>query len=147
MIDSDMNQIRELLLGEFESKTKNEFKSIYRELSEIKEKNQQDMDKLNKSLQQKYQYLENSINTQLNSQQKINSDKFKSIEKEILIQQEYNNKVFNTLKKQFEKRLNSLKEDYTQKNVSKESMASMFFEYALKLKDESIEDKLKKNIK
>jgi len=147
MIDSDMNQIRELLLGEFESKTKNEFKSIYRELSEIKEKNQQDMDKLNKSLQQKYQYLENSINTQLNSQQKINSDKFKSIEKEILIQQEYNNKVFNTIKKQFEKRLNSLKEDYTQKNVSKESMASMFFEYALKLKDESIEDKLKKNIK
>lgn len=146
MIDSDMDQIRELLIGEFEVKTKNEFKSIYRELDELKEQNQQDIDKLNKILQQKYQYLENSITTQLNSQQEINNNKFTSIQKEILIQQEYNNKVFNTLKKQFENRLNILKDDYTQKNISKESMASMFFEYAVKLKNDNIEDKLKKNI-
>ncbi len=147
MIDSDMDQIRELLLGEFKEETKNEFKSIYRELDEIKEKNQQDIDNLSKLLQQKYQHLENSINTQIKSQQDINEDKFKSIGQEIFIQQEYNKQVFNTLKKQFEKRLNTLKDDYTQKNVSKESMASMFFDYAVKLKNENLKDKLKKNLK
>ncbi len=146
MIDSDMDQMRELLLGEFEEKIKNEFNSIYRELEEIKEKNQQEIDKFNKLLQQKYQYLENSINTQIKSQQDINGDKFKSIEQEIFIQQEYNKQVFNALRNQFEKRLNALKNDYTQKNVSKESMATMFFEYAMKLKNENLKDKLKKNI-
>ena len=146
MIDSDMDQMRELLLGEFEEKIKNEFNSIYRELEEIKEKNQQEIDKFNKLLQQKYQYLENSINTQIKSQQDINGDKFKSIEQEIFIQQEYTTKAFSTLNSRFEKKLNALRDDYTKKNVSKESMATMFFEYAMKLKNENLKDKLKKNI-
>jgi len=147
MIDSDMSQIRELLLGEFEKQTKNEFQAIYRTLNEIRESNQQDIEKLNKILQKKYQYLETTISTQLNSQKEFNINKFKSIQDEINIQQEYTTKAFNTLNSRFEKKLNIIKEDYTQKNVSKESMATMFFEYAMKLKNESVEDKLTENIK
>ena len=147
MIDSDMSQIRELLLGEFEKQTKNEFQAIYRTLNEIRESNQQDIEKLNKILQKKYQYLETTINNQLNSQKEFNINKFESIQDEINIQQEYTTKAFKTLNSRFEKKLNLIKEDYTQKNVSKESMATMFFEYAMKLKNESVEDKLTENIK
>jgi len=147
MIDSDMSQIRELLLGEFEKQTKNEFQAIYRTLNEIRESNQQDIEKLNKILQKKYHYLETTINNQLNSQKEFNINKFESIQDEINIQQEYTTKAFKTLNSRFEKKLNLIKEDYTQKNVSKESMATMFFEYAMKLKNESVEDKLTENIK
>ncbi len=147
MIDSDMAQIKELLVGEFERETKNEFQAIYKTINELKEQTQQEIAKLDKILQKKYQYLETNINNQINSQKEFNINKFNSIQEEINIQQEFTTKAFNTLNSRFQKKLNSIKDDYTQKNISKESMATMFFEYALKLQNESIKDKLTENIK
>ncbi|MEA1953809.1 MAG: hypothetical protein U9O24_05410 [Campylobacterota bacterium] len=154
MTSNDMNQIRDLLIGEFSKEVKDQLKLLDDRLTQLHEDNKRKIEETAKMLetkinkvhaisQERNKSLKLLLEEKMNEQNSITKNEFTVIENTINAQNESHLKSVNLLKNRLELRLNSLEEDNIRKNVSKDSLASMFLEYSLKLKDTSITNELK----
>ena len=153
MTNQDMEQIRELLIGEFIKETKHRLDTIERDMNQIQEENLQHIKSLSKSLttkinqahkmsQNNYQNLEDLVNKKFKEQKAITTSELNTIKNDIEIEKDFNKKSLNIVKKSMSSNLKSLREDMVDRHISKESLSTIFFDYSLRLKDSSVEDKL-----
>ena len=153
MTNQDMEQIRELLIGEFVKETQHRLELIERNISQIQEENSQQIKSLSKSLtskinqahkmsQNNYQNLEDLMNKKFKEQKEITNSELLTIKNDIEIEKELTKKSFNIVKKGINSSLKLLRDDLIDRHISKESLSTIFFDYSLRLKDSSVEDKL-----
>ncbi len=151
MTEKNMDQIRDLLIGEFVGEYRNQMQFLEDKLSEIEERHRKDIDQLStlltsrinqldKTFSERFDYLEESINKKIKENGNLHKIGLDTLRDEVVANKENADKFIDLLKQRIEKSLRNLKDDYTSKNVSKKDLASMFFEYSLKLKGESIEE-------
>jgi len=144
-----MDQIRELLIGEFVRDTNSRFELMENRLDELQEDNLRNVNSLSKNISSKieqlqqdnssrYDYLENLLNAKLKEQNSLNQNEFENLKNNITSQKEFTTKSLTTLKKMFDIKLNNLRDDIDAKNVSKVSLSSMFLEHSLNLKGTDI---------
>jgi gas vesicle protein len=154
MTSNDMNQIRELLIGEFSQEVKNQLKLLNERVDQLQEDNKQEIERVAKSLDSKinkvykisnerFESLKDTIEKKIKEQETLTQDELSALQEVIALQQETSQKSLHILKSRFESKLKDLKDDYIRRNVSKDSLASIFLEYSLKLKESTIEDELK----
>lgn len=152
-----MDQIRELLIGEFVQDTNNKFESLQRKVDAIQEEYRENigmlsnsfdtkLEKLEQSSNDHYQYLQEYIDVKMQEQTKLTTNSMMGLKEELYIQKEHINKSLTMVKKIFDVKLEALREEFSSKSVSKTSLASMFLEYSLKLKDSDIESEIKNEI-
>ncbi|MEA3490476.1 MAG: hypothetical protein U9R27_01100 [Campylobacterota bacterium] len=157
MTSNDMNQIRELLIGEFSQEVKSQLKLLDKRLTQLHEDNKRDIDTIEKTLESKinkvhkvsnerYESIKLLLEQRINEQNSIMQNEVVAIENILATQHESTKKSLNLLKTRMQSKLNDLEETNSRKNVSKESLASMFLEYSLKLKDTTLADKIKEKI-
>ncbi len=148
-----MDQIRELLIGEFVRDTKSKFELIDSKLDEIQEDNLRNVNALSKNISakieqvhqdnnSKYEYLENLLEAKLKENKSLNRNELDNINSDIASQKELTSKSLKALKKMFDIKLKNLRDDIDAKSVSKVSLSSMFLEHSLKLKGSDIEDEI-----
>jgi hypothetical protein len=143
VVSKDMNQIRELLIGEFVQETRTKLDLINSKLDEIQEEYKRDIDSVSQSLEAKveqlhqsnssnYEYLENLLNAKLKEQKGLNESNFQNIKDEAVRQKEFTIKSLNSLKSMIDIKLKILKDDFDANSVSKLSLSSIFMEYSMK---------------
>jgi hypothetical protein len=153
MTNQDMEQIRELLIGDFIKETQHRLESIEREISQIQEDNLQQIKNLSKSLttkinqahkmsQNNYQNLEDLVNKKFKEQKEITDSQLDSVINEIDTEKNFTRKSLNIVKKSMNNSLKSLREDMNDRHISKETLSTIFFDYSLRLKESSVEDTL-----
>jgi len=158
MTSNDMDQIRDLLIGDFSQEIKNQLKVLDERLTQLHEDNRQAIETLSTTLDakinkiykisnEKNESLKLMIEQRLSEQNSITQDEFTSIENRLNTQNISTQKALTLLKSRVDANLTSLQEDNNRKNVSKESLASLFLEYSLKLKDTNLADKIKDKTK
>jgi len=154
MTSNDMNQIRELLIGEFSQEVKNQLKLLNERVDQLQEDNKREIERVAKTLDSKinkvykisnerYESLKEGIDKKIKEQESLTQDELVALQDSITIHQDATQKSYNILKSRFETKIKDLKDDYIRRNVSKDSLASIFLEYSLKLKDTTVEDELK----
>ena len=157
MTNQDMEQIRELLIGEFSKEIKDRLDRIEAHIDEIEEDNLQIIKNLSKSLtgkinqvhkmsQNNHQNLEDLLNKKFKEQKELTDDEFNEIKNELDIQKEFTMKSLNMLKRNITSNIKLLKEDMITRSVSKESLSSIFLDYSLRLKESSVADELMNEI-
>jgi hypothetical protein len=157
VVSKDMNQIRELLIGEFVQETRTKLDLINSKLDEIQEEYKRDIDSVSQSLEAKveqlhqsnssnYEYLENLLNAKLKEQKGLNESDFQNIKDEAVRQKEFTIKSLNSLKSMIDIKLKILKDDFDANSVSKLSLSSIFMEYSMKLKGSDIESELESGL-
>ncbi|SFV62798.1 hypothetical protein MNB_SV-6-509 [hydrothermal vent metagenome] len=153
MTSKDMDQIRELLIGEFVRNTKSKFELIESRLDELQEDNLRNVNALSKNISAKieqlqqnsksnYEYLENLLEAKLKESKSLNQNEFNNIKSDIEAQKEFTSKSLATLKKIFDAKLKTMIDEMDAKSVSRASLSSMFLEHSLKLKGSDIEDEM-----
>ncbi len=153
MTNQDMEQIRELLIGEFSKETRDRLDRLEAHIEDIQDDNLQNIRNLSKSLtgkinqvhkmsQNSHQNLEDLLNKKLREQKELTDDECKEIKNELDIQKDFTMKSLNILKKSITSNIKFLKEDMITRSVSKESLSSIFLDYSLRLKESSIADEL-----
>ncbi|SFV60248.1 hypothetical protein MNB_SV-9-807 [hydrothermal vent metagenome] len=153
MTNQDMEQIRELLIGEFSKETKDRLDRLEAHIEEIQDENLKNIKNLSKSLtnklnqvhkmsQNSHQNLEDLINRKIKEQKQLTSEEFQDINNQLDIQKDFTNESLNILKKSIKSNIKTLREDIINRSVSKESLSTIFLDYSLRLKDSNVEDEL-----
>ncbi len=148
-----MDQIRELLIGEFIRDTKRKFELLESRLDELQEENLRNVNALSKNISskmeqlhqnnsRKYEYLENLLEAKIKEHEGLNRNEFDTIINDMTQQKEFANKSLTAIKKMFDIKLKTLKDDMEAKSVSKISLSSMFLDHSLKLKGSDIEGEI-----
>jgi len=153
MTNQDMEQIRELLIGEFSKETKDRLDRLEAHIEEMQDENLKNIKNLSKSLtnklnqvhkmsQNSHQNLEDLINRKIKEQKQLTSEEFEDINNQLDIQKDFTNESLNILKKSIKSNIKTLREDIINRSVSKESLSTIFLDYSLRLKDSNVEDEL-----
>jgi len=153
MTNQDMEQIRELLIGEFSKETKDRLDRLEAHIEEMQDENLKNIKNLSKSLtnklnqvhkmsQNSHQNLEDLINRKIKEQKQLTSEEFQDINNQLDIQKDFTNESLNILKKSIKSNIKTLREDIINRSVSKESLSTIFLDYSLRLKDSNVEDEL-----
>jgi len=153
MTNQDMEQIRELLIGEFSKEIKDRLDRLEAHIEDIQDDNLKIIKNLSKSLtgrinqvhkmsQNSHQNLEDLLNKKFKEEKELTNNEFNEIKNELDIQREFTIKSLNMLKKNTNSSIKLLKGDMIARNVSKESLSSIFLDYSLRLKDSNVADEL-----
>jgi len=153
MTNQEMEQIRELLIGEFTKETNHRLESIERDIKQMQEENLEHLKSLSKSLtnkinqvhkmsQNSYQNLEELVNKRFKEQKDLTDSEFRAVRDDIEIEKEFTLKSISIVKQSTNRNLKELRDEIIERDVSKESLSSIFMDYSLRLKDSSIEREL-----
>lgn len=152
-----MDQIRELLIGDFIQDTNKKLEVMQERLDDIQEDYREDIERLSNNFNakimqmdkvssDKYEYLERQIDEKIKGESKRSTTHLEVLKEELNTHKEYSDKSLSMFKKIYDAKLQALRDEHSQKSVSKTSLASMFLEYSLKLKDSNIENEIKSEI-
>jgi len=157
MTNRNIEQIRDLLLGEFIHEFDQRMTQVEEKIDEIEQNNTKSTKQLAQHLHKKleefsqnqhrqYEYLEERISKQMKEQKSFSVMQSQSLKGEIAKERDALSENIKLVKSRFERALQVLQKDYRSKMVSKQSLAGVLFEQSLRLKGDSIEKSLKSEI-
>ncbi len=155
---NDMEEIRELLFGALEKENKTEFRQLNRKIVELREDMRRELNTFSKSIKgiinqldthysDKFKALEEKTDNRFKAHKNITSAEINSMKKEQSIQKEFVSESLDSLRTTFDDKLNEVNTHLIENSVSKASLASMFFESAVKLKNTTLVSEIKNKIK
>jgi exonuclease VII large subunit len=158
MTNRNIDQIRDLLLGEFMHEFTQRISRVEERLDELEESNStkikqlsthfhKKLEEINNNHQRQYDYLEESIVRGVKEQKSFTTQQAQSLKSELTKEKESLYDALLSLKSRFDKSIVLLQKDYRSKMVSKQSLAGVLFEQSLRLKGDTIEKNLKNQIK
>jgi len=157
MTNRNIDQIRDLLLGEFIHEFDRRMAHVEEQLHDVEQNTTKSitqlrqifykkLDEINANHNRQYGFIEDRINQQIKEQKSFTQLQLHSIKHELTKEKESLGEALSMLKTRFEKNMLLLQKDYRSKMVSKQTLAGVLFEQSLRLKGESIEQSLQSEV-